>query len=118
MFGNTHRSFFAGLRRRFFRRQLNQEIMGKLFPHLEQETDHGYPFLTPEEMNAQTEQLEVRLQLERIEQQIQKLPRAYGECFRHILHRDLHQRLSLYARVAERETPPATLDPRFVATPA
>lgn len=118
MIGNVHRSFFAGLRRKFFRRQLNREIFTKLFPHLGQEADQGYPFLTDEEMNAQTEQLEVRLLLERTEQQIRKLPRAYGECFRHIMHRDLHQRLSLYAQMAQRETQPETIDPRFVATQA
>lgn len=118
MIGNTHSSFIGRMRRKFFKWRLNREILERLFPHLEQEEDHGYPFMTDEEMNTQTEALNVQALLERVERQAKKLPKAYGECFRHVMHRDLHERLNLYARFAEREAQPDSIDPRYVATRA
>ena len=118
MIGNTNRSFLARMRRKLFNWRLNREIFEKLFPHLLREANHGYAFNSDEQMNAQTEALDVQALLDRIERQTKKLPKSYGESFRHIMHRDLCERLSLYADVAERRTKPEHIDPRFVATRA
>ena len=115
MLQNTSSSFVAQMRRKFFNWRLNREIFEKIFPHLEREQNHGYPFLTDDEMNAQTEVLDVQALLASVERQTGRLPRAYGEAFRHIMHRELQERLSLYAEVAKRRTKPAHVDPRLVA---
>jgi hypothetical protein len=112
---NTTGSFFARMRQRFFRWSINREIFANLFPHLEHESDEGYPFVNDVEMVAQSEALDVQSLLEDVEKQIEKLPKAYGQCFRYLMRRDIHERLQMYARLAKRRTPPTTLDPRFVA---
>lgn len=111
----NNNSWFARIRRKFFKWHLSREIFDKIFPHLECEQNHGYPFRTDAEMNAQTEALNVQALLDDVERQAKKLPKAYGEAFRHIMHRDLSERLNWYAAEARRHTHPATIDPRFVA---
>lgn len=115
MIGNTHSSFIGRMRRKFFKWRINREIFDKIFPHLEWEQNHGYPFHTDAEMNAQTESLNVQALLDDVERQTKKLPKAYGEAFRHIMHRDLSVRLNWYVAEARRRTHPKTIDPRFVA---
>lgn len=118
MIKNTNSSFFARMRRKFFYRHLNWEIFHNLFPHVTRESDEGYPFGSRPEMNAHTEAFEVQSLFDSVEAQIEKLPKAYGECFRYAMHRDLYERLSLYAEVAKRRTKPVTTNPRLVATHA
>lgn len=108
-------SFVARLRRRFFNWRLNREIFERMFPHLEREKNHGYPFASDEAMNDETQALDVQALLETVECRIRKLPKAYGECFRHIMHREIHERLRMYEEVAIRRTKPAHIDPRCVA---
>lgn len=111
----TPGSFFARLLQRLFRARIEREIFDRIFPHLERERDHGYPFGTDEEMNAQTEQLDVQPLLDTIEGYILEMPDAYGASFRHIMHRDLHDRFCMYERVARCHVR-RSCDPRFVAT--
>lgn len=108
-------SFFARFRRKPLSQQLNEEIFSRMFPHLEQESDEGYPFASDTEMMAQAETMDVRALLDDVEQRIEKLPAAYGQCFRYLLRKDLAERLRQYAEVAKRRTPPAVVDPRWVA---
>jgi hypothetical protein len=115
MITNTAKSFFTQMRRKFFDRRLNREIFDRIMPHLQGEKDHGYPFSTHEQMNAQTEALDVQVLLDTIERQISHMPEAYGESFRHIMHRDLHERFAMYERDAQRRVQ-RTCDPRLVAT--
>ena len=115
MIRNTSSSFLARMRRKFFNWRLNREIFDNIFPHVTRESNEGYPFGDRPDMNAHTEAMDVPNLLDGIERQIEKLPKAYGECFRYAMHRDLYERLSLYAEVAKRRTQPAHIDPRFVA---
>jgi hypothetical protein len=69
-------------------------------------------------MKTQTEAFKVQVLLDCIEGHVSKMPKAYGESFRHIMHRDLYQRLTMYTDVARRRIQPAWCDPRFVATRA
>ena len=109
-------SFFARTRRKFFKWCINWEIHDRIFPHLNGEKDHGYPFTSDLEMNAQTAELDVQPLLDVIEHHIRNMPRAYGESFRYIMHRDLHERFRMYERVARKAVRPKTCDPRYVAT--
>jgi len=90
---NTKVSFFKQMSQKFFKWRINLEIHDRIFPHHLGEKDHGYSFRTREEMNAQTQELNVQLLLDAIERHIRNMPDAYGESFRHIMHRDLHERL-------------------------
>jgi hypothetical protein len=115
MIGKWIRSLFARWVRKSFNADLEAEIYGRLFPHLEHETNEGYPFINDAEMIAQTETLEGRQLLEGVERQIENMPDAYGQCFRYLMRKDIHERLQLYAALAKRRARPATIDPRFVA---
>lgn len=115
MIGNTNSSFLSRMRRKFFNWRLNREIFHNIFPHVTRESNEGYPFVSRPEMNTHTEALDVQGLLDSIERQIEKLPTAYGECFRYAMRRDLHDRLSMYAEVAKRRTKPATGNPQLAA---
>lgn len=91
------------------------EIHDRIAPHLEREKDYGYPFGTAEEMDAQTRSLDAQPILDAIERHIRNMPTAYGKAFRHIMHRDLHQRFRMYEHEARRAVQPKTCDPRLVA---
>ena len=112
---NSTGSFFARLREKFFKWNINCEIFDELFPHLEGEEDFGYQFATDEEMNQETARLDVQLVLDRIEDHIRHMPKAYGECFRHIMHRDLHEVFRKYEREAKLQRNPDTCKPQLVA---
>jgi len=117
MVRNVAEPFFRRIRKRFFRRQLNDEIFGRIFPHLRRERDFSYPFRSDEEMNVQTEANNVQALLISIEREILNMPKSYGESFRFIMHRDLCERLSWYEREAQvRIRRPC--DPRLVAVHA
>ncbi len=111
---NTTGSFFARLRQRWFDRRLNREIFDRIMPHLERERNAGYSFSTGEEMDAQTEDLDIQPLLDAVEERIRNMPTAYGACFRHIMHRELHARLRRYELAARRRVR-RTCDPRHVA---
>ena len=109
------RSYLARIRQKLFDKRLNWEIFDRIFPHHRGEKNHGYPFVTREQMNAQTEELDVQNLLDGIESHIRNMPDAYGESFRHLMHRDLYERLNRYEQVARRRVR-RSCDSRFIAT--
>jgi hypothetical protein len=111
---NQIKSFSASLRQKLFNHCLEYEIYHRMFPHLLREKNFGYAFDGDEQMNVQTEKLDVQSLLDKIEHQIQTMPKSYGESFRYIMHRDLHQRLAAYEKLA-RQRVHRTCNPRFVA---
>jgi len=106
------------MHQKFFDWRINREIFVRMFPHLQREKDHGYPFDSHEEMEAQTDELGVQALLDTVEEHIRNMPRGYGRAFRHIMHRDLHERFRRLEKVARRRVQPKNIDPRFVATRA
>jgi hypothetical protein len=103
------------MRRKFFKWHLSREIFDKIAPHLQAEKNHGYPFHTAAEMNAQTDAFNVKALLDDVDRQTKVLPTAYGEAFRHIMCRDLYGRLNDYAAEARRHMHPKCVDPRLLA---
>ncbi|MCW5556099.1 MAG: hypothetical protein KIS67_28580 [Verrucomicrobiae bacterium] len=102
---------FAGLFRRKtpaekLDKQINREIYGRLFPHLNAEQDQGYPFVNYPDLVAHTETIDVQAALERAERQIRELPEAYGKCFRYAMHRDICEQLRAYTALANCRTEP------------
>jgi hypothetical protein len=115
---NRAGSFFARLRQKLFNWRINVEIHDRIFAHHRGERDYGYPFGNREQMKALTEQLDVQPLLDAIEEHIRNMPDAYGEAFRYIMHRDLHERFHTYERLARQGVEPKTCDPHYVATRA
>ncbi len=90
-------------------------IFHRIFPHLEREAVHGYEFNSDAELRAATAALDVGTLLDSIDAQIAHMPKAYGDAFRYIMHRDIQQRLTMYARLAQRRLPARERIPRFAA---
>jgi hypothetical protein len=111
-------SFFAQLRQKYFQWRVNHEIFERMFTHLNGDRNYGYSFENDEQLKAQTELLDVQALLDSIEAQARKMPKAYGQCFRHILHRDLQARLRMYEQIGRKRIHPPTCDPRYVARQA
>jgi hypothetical protein len=97
-----------------------REIYQKIFPHLNRNADHGYPFLSKDEMEKLfvRHELHARINLQLIERTAAKLPKAEGAAFRYIAYRDLNERMEMYLALAEERIQPETCGPRFVATRA
>ena len=114
---NKTPSLLARIRQWYFNKFIQREIFNRIFPHLLGERNHGYEFRTDEEMDAQTEELDVPALLQKIEQQARNMPKSYGRAFRHVMHRDISERLQMYEQVARRRVK-RTCDPRFVASHA
>lgn len=86
--------------------QINGEIYGRLFPHLNNDQNHGYPFANDRELVAHSETLDIHAALEEVEKQIDELPPAYGRCFRFAIRRDMCEKLRAYKALADRRTEP------------
>lgn len=86
--------------------RINREIYGRLFPHLNAEQDHKYPFVNDRELVAHTETLDIQAALEKAERQISELPEAYGRCFRYAMRREICEKLRAYTALANCRTEP------------
>ena len=64
-------------------------------------------------MNELTASLDLHTLIDQIERQASEMPRAYRESFRYIMHRDLHHRINMYARLAQRRIPPRSRIPHL-----
>jgi hypothetical protein len=100
-------SLVSKLRHKTFEWIIEKEIFERLFPHLEREKNYGYPFMTDQEMATATSDLNVESLFRKLERKTHRMPKAYGEAFRHIMYRDIHSRLSNYHALAERRVNPS-----------
>jgi hypothetical protein len=121
---NTITSFFAKIRNSWFVGHMEREIYNRIFPHLENERDYGYPFNSDEELHKLCQDSEIVATpfVQDIEWDIVRMPKAYGEAFRYILHREFkagrnmsRARIKMFKMLARRRVYPETCDPRFVA---
>ena len=114
------KKFFATIRQKLFEARMEREIYFGIFPHMNQEANHGYPFNSKDELvRAHIRgRLQSRLDLDLIQQAAARMPQAYGDAFRYIVYRDLSQRMEMYMKLAEKRLQPETCDPRCVATHA
>jgi hypothetical protein len=112
--------FFKAIRQRVFAARIRSEIYGKIFPHLRQEANHGYPFGSDEQIveRNMTAFLATGSMVRLIEQAASKMPKSEGDAFRHIAYRDLQERMWRYVEFARERMQPADYGPRFVATRA
>jgi hypothetical protein len=109
--------FFAKIRQTLFTARIEREIYHKIFPHLNQHADHGYPFGSKDEMVRLhiRSGLDAQMKFDMIERTAAKMPKAYGDAFRYIAYRDLNERMKMYLEIAAERVQPETCDPRFVA---
>lgn len=117
---NSIKKSFASIRRKLFATGIEREIYQKIFPHLNQMADHGYPFDSKDEMVKLHIQgnLAAHGTLRLIERAASKMPKAEGDAFRYIAYRDLNERMQMYLEIAEGRIHPETCDLRSVATAA
>ena len=94
--------FIANRRRKSFEQRIEREIFHKIFPHLRQEADHGYPFSSDERLvKAHLKGFyNASKAIEEINRAAIKMPRAEGDAFRFIAARDLNERLAMYLEFA------------------
>ena len=96
-------SFLTNLQSKFLKWRVNREIFERVFSHLEQEKDYGYPFKTDAQLEAVTDNLNVQELLREAEECIARMPAAYGRSFRYIMHRDLRRQVLQYHLLAKWE---------------
>ena len=112
--------FFKEIRQRLFAARIRREIYGKIFPHLTQEANHGYPFKSDEEIVGTNQEafLATESTLRLIERAAGNMPKSEGDAFRHIVYRDLQEQMWRYVKFAHERMQPADSDARFVAARA
>jgi hypothetical protein len=116
-------SFLKEIRSTLFEVRVDREIYARLFPHLQLEADHSYPFHTHEEMGALCNDPAITSLpfVQEIEKDIRRMPEGYQKSFRYILHRELARgpmkpkRMQMYRMLARKNVYPEHCDPRFVA---
>lgn len=103
-----------------FEDQVDREIYMRIFPHVTNERNHGYPFRSTDELGAtlRHESLAIRNAIDALEKQCDEMPKVYGRAFRYIMYRDISRCLAKYQAAAPQHIYPKTCDPRFVATRA
>ena len=117
---NPIRKFVSNLRQKLFAWRIQREIYQKIFPQLNREADHGYPF------DSQDELVKLHIHghlaahgtLRLIEQAAGRMPRAEGDAFRYLAYRDLNERMARYLQLAEQREHPENCNPRFVTAHA
>ena len=114
------KSFFAKIRQKFFNWRIDWEIYHKIFPHLNQHANHGYPFDSKDEMVRLhiRSGLDAHVKFNMIEWLAAKMPKAEGDAFRYIAYRDLNERMKMYLEIAAERIQPESCDPHLVATHA
>ena len=82
------RKFFASIRQWLFAARVEREIYHKVFPQINGQANHGYPFGSKDEMVRQyvCGNLTVHGTLRLIERAAGKMPRAEGDAFRYIAY--------------------------------
>jgi len=102
--------FFERMRLINFAERLSDEIYYRIFPHLRNEADYGYPFAEDNELVAEMirEKTAFMHRLLSIERQAESMGKAYAESFRYVLYRDLNERLAMYSYEGERHVQPLT----------
>jgi hypothetical protein len=112
--------FITKIRQKLFASHVEREIYRKIFPHLRQEADHGYPFKSDEEIVESNMQafLTAESTLRLIERAASKMPQAEGNAFKHITYRDLQQQMWKHVEFAHERMQSSDCDRRFVATRA
>ena len=85
-----------------FTELVDWEIFHRISSHLNHEADHDYEFGTDQELEAQNDQLLVKLysQIAEIKQLESRTPKAYAMAFRNIAYRDLSARTQKYLILA------------------
>lgn len=97
------RNWIAAMRRKAFTDRTEREIYLKLFPHLNGEADHGYPFADDDGLARARVEEAVRFRdaLVRLERASRRMPEAEGKAFLFLAIRDLNERTAMHLQFAE-----------------
>ncbi len=116
----TIKKFIANLRRKLFTDRTEREIYHKIFPHLNQRADHGYPFSDQNGLFKASLDGSIGLRRMRLEfdQATRKMPEAEALALSYIAHRDLNERLAMYLKFAQEREYNPECEPHLMATAA
>ena len=119
---SNHAPIVVSLHQLLASMRMQKELRRKMFPHLRQEPDSQDPFhvgndveLTREWLHAA---LDIRADLERIEEAASGIPKPYSEIFCVIAYRDLRDRMRMYQELAEKLSASVATDSRSMAAAA
>src|SRR5689334_20165179 len=95
--------FFARIRRKWFMERTEWEIYHEVFPHLHGSADHGYPFMSEDELcNARLAgSLAMKKIMCDVDRAARKMPRMQGEAFQFIFARDMEKQMRKYLQYAQ-----------------
>jgi hypothetical protein len=121
------KSFLTNIAQKFFDWRIECEIYDRLFPHLNNEADLGYPFHSNEALKRWC--LETGIQhlphVQKIDPHIDHMAKGYSLAFRYIFYREMRsgrmmseRRLRMFENLALRRNHRVRVDHRFVATRA
>jgi hypothetical protein len=102
--------------------RMQKEIRHRMFPHLRQETGHENPFHVGNDLELTRgwlhAALDIRADLERIEEAASGIPKPYSDIFCFIAYRDLRDRMKMYQDLAEKLSASVTAESRSMAAAA
>lgn len=95
-------------RQKLFMTRVEREIYFGIFSHLHGEADHGYPFMSEDELYKVrlAGSLALKKMLCDVDQASMKMPRMQGEAFRFIFARDMEQQMRKYLQYAQQREYP------------
>ncbi len=114
------RKFLAEIRRKAFTARTEREIYLKMFPHLNGEANHDYPFADDDGLaRARVEAaMSFRNALVRLEHASRNMPQAEGQAFLYLALRDLNERTAMHLQFAEDRNCGPVFKPCAVTTAA
>ena len=117
---STIGKFFARIPNEKFAADITREIDQKIFPHINGQADHGYPFSTKRELHKARLDgfIKLRTMLCDLDSAAFKMPEVECNAFLYLVHRDLEERIRLYlqlVRVQKHDCASQSLQPAAVA---
>jgi len=113
---NITGKFFAYIRQKLFKRQIEWEVYKRIFPHLKGEKKFRYPFNSDSKLCTCIlhENLDAKLYLQLIEHEAKQMPKAYKEAFRYIMYRNLIVQMEMYLVLARQRGRRNTSSPEIL----
>jgi len=111
--------FLASIRQLLLAARMERRIRRRILPHLSQGVDYGYPFKSRDEMvrSYMHAALDIERDLSNILRTAADMPQPYGDMFCYIAYCDLHERLAMYQKVAEKLVQSTASESQCVAVP-
>lgn len=114
------KKFIANIRRKQLAARTEHEIYHKIFAHLNQRGDHGYPFSDDTGLLEALVDKSVRLRhgLLQFDEAVRKMPEAEGRALEYIAMRELNDLMEAYLKFAKERQCQSESNPRLLTAAA